>query len=298
MAIFSYSASVIQRSKGQSAVASAAYQNGISMIDNRTGEKHNYSRADHAVVNIGAVYAGCKKPESPEDFWNKAEAAEKRKNSRTARKLIIALPAELSKKQHWEIVKEHMSFLVKEYQAGASASLHYDKEKNPHVHIQMTTRRVNKNGEFTEKIRELDGSYKQRKIEIEKMREAWSTTCNLRLQKSGYETVDHRSYKRQGIDKVATKHLGPAATALQKKGIETDKSNYNKNAETINTLQQDIKTHDANIQTLEAEKSSNDVKLKKWQSAIKTREAQRSRERDLERERERSRMRDIERMKM
>ena len=62
MAIFSYSASVIQRAKGQSAVASAAYQNGISMIDNRTGEKHNYSRDDHTVINIGAVYAGCKKP--------------------------------------------------------------------------------------------------------------------------------------------------------------------------------------------------------------------------------------------
>lgn len=33
--------------------------------------------------------------------------------------------------------------------------------------------------------------------------------------------IDHRSLKAQGIDRDPTSHLGPAATALERRGIET-----------------------------------------------------------------------------
>ena len=35
--------------------------------------------------------------------------------------------------------------------------------------------------------------------------------------------VDHRSYKRQGIDKIPSVHMGPAASQMEKRGIRTDK---------------------------------------------------------------------------
>lgn len=31
--------------------------------------------------------------------------------------------------------------------------------------------------------------------------------------------VDHRSYKRQGVEEIPTIHLGAGASALEKKGI-------------------------------------------------------------------------------
>ena len=40
--------------------------------------------------------------------------------------------------------------------------------------------------------------------------------------------VDHRSYKRQGIDKIPSVHLGPAASQMEKRGIRTDKGEVNR----------------------------------------------------------------------
>lgn len=41
------------------------------------------------------------------------------------------------------------------------------------------------------------------------------------------ETVDHRSYKRQGVNKIPTKHMGQAASAMEAKGIKTEIGLYN-----------------------------------------------------------------------
>ena len=40
--------------------------------------------------------------------------------------------------------------------------------------------------------------------------------------------VDHRSYKRRGIDKIPSVHLGPAASQMEKRGIRTDKGEVNR----------------------------------------------------------------------
>ena len=53
--------------------------------------------------------------------------------------------------------------------------------------------------------------------------------------------VDHRSYKRQGIEEIPTIHLGASASALEKKGIETDKGNINREIKKHNSLVKAIK---------------------------------------------------------
>ncbi|MEH2929069.1 MobA/MobL family protein [Candidatus Ventrimonas sp. KK005] len=35
--------------------------------------------------------------------------------------------------------------------------------------------------------------------------------------------MDHRSYERQGIDQIPTVHLGVAASAMEKRGIRTER---------------------------------------------------------------------------
>jgi len=47
---------------------------------------------------------------------------------------------------------------------------------------------------------------------VERARERWATLTNDALKRAGRsERVDHRSYQRQGVDRVATSHYGPAA---------------------------------------------------------------------------------------
>ena len=236
MAIYSFSVSVSKRSKGQSSVASAAYISGISMSDERTGECHFYKRQD--VVDLGTTLPSGKKIETAQ-LWNNAEQADNRKNSRTARKFVMALPLELPKNEHTEIINKFRTYLQNEYKCAATACLHYDKSGNPHAHLQMTTREWTPQGPG-QKIRTLDGSHSQRKEAAEKMRSQWAQLLNERLAAGGHQQVDHRSYKRQGIDKVPTKHMGAAVAALERKGVRTEIGDFNHAAKTMNAAMAEV----------------------------------------------------------
>lgn len=57
-------------------------------------------------------------------------------------------------------------------------------------------------------------------------RERWAEIENRYL--APEEQVSHLSYKAREIDRVATKHLGYAATQMEKKGIRTELGDYNR----------------------------------------------------------------------
>ena len=57
-------------------------------------------------------------------------------------------------------------------------------------------------------------------------RERWAEIENRYL--APEEQVSHLSYKAREIDRVATKHLGYAATHMEKKGIRTELGDYNR----------------------------------------------------------------------
>ena len=59
---------------------------------------------------------------------------------------------------------------------------------------------------------------------MEIWRAAWAAYTNRVLESAGRpERIDHRSYKRQGIDKIPTVHLGPTASQMEKRGTRTGK---------------------------------------------------------------------------
>jgi hypothetical protein len=91
MAIFHLSAEPIQRSKGYSAVAAAAYRAGDELHDERTGETYDYRRKRG--VFTSAIIAPDNAPEwvqDREELWNRAELAEKRKDAQPAREVRLA----------------------------------------------------------------------------------------------------------------------------------------------------------------------------------------------------------------
>jgi hypothetical protein len=111
-------------------------------------------------------------------------------------------------------------------------SLHHPNTKgdhrNVHGHIFMTSRAVDADGNFSKaKIRALDDR-KLGPIEVERIREMWELRCNRALRKAGVsEGVNRSSLKAQGVDRPATKHLGPKASAMSRNGCRLRKAEIN-----------------------------------------------------------------------
>ena len=77
-------------------MAAAAYRSGEDLIDERTGERHNYS--GRSGVDHAEIIAPDQAPDwvrDREQLWNAAEAAERRRDSQVAREVMVALPVEL-----------------------------------------------------------------------------------------------------------------------------------------------------------------------------------------------------------
>jgi len=62
------------------------------------------------------------------------------------------------------------------------------------------------------------------------------------------ERIDHRSYERQGIDQIPTIHLGVAASAMEKRGICTERGNINREIEVNNQRLSQLKARIVKLQ--------------------------------------------------
>ena len=221
MATYHLSAKTISRSQGRSATAAAAYRSGARIADERMGVLHDYQR--RTGVEAAVLLLPANAPDWARDrarLWNAAEQAETRKNSTVAREFEIALPAELDAEQRQRLAVDFARELVARHGCAADVAIHRPgrtgDSRNHHAHILLTTRRLTAAG-FTEKTRELDDL---KSGEIGRWRARFAEVQNARLREAGVAArVDHRSLEAQGNDREATIHLGPTATALERRGI-------------------------------------------------------------------------------
>ena len=64
---------------------------------------------------------------------------------------------------------------------------------------------------------------------LEFWREQWAVMCNAKFEEKGLDVrIDHRSYERQGVELLPTRHEGPTVRAMEKKGIKTEKGEFNR----------------------------------------------------------------------
>lgn len=239
MAIYHTRVKTFSRAKGHSAVAAAAYRAGLSLVDERTGARHDYSRRGGVVESRWVV--PLKAPDWSLDaakLWQAAEAAERRKDATVAREFEIALPHELNGPQRSALTADIARALVDRYGFAVQASIHSPGSKdglNWHVHILATTRRLDAEG-LADKTRELDGGPSGRS-EVEWLRAMVAQLTNKHLAAAEIEvSVDHRSLEAQAEDALdrgdiaaaailgrrPTIHLGQQASALERRGVETD----------------------------------------------------------------------------
>ena len=262
-----FSVNIISRGKGKSAVASAAYISGEKIKNEWDGVTHDYTRKEKVLVkNIILPDHIPKEFNDRSTLWNKVEMAEKNSNAQLARQFIIGLPKELSLSENKNLVERYIKENLTSQGMIVDYAIHdesQDKNGNIHCHIMTIMRPINEKGEFLakskkeyildekgEKILNKNGKPKIRKVElttwndkgnVEKWRENFSDLCNKYLERAGAEKrVDHRSFKRQGIKQIPTIHLGASASAMERKGIRTEKGDINREIKKQNELLKNI----------------------------------------------------------
>ena len=261
MAIYHLHIKIGGRSKGQSAVAAAAYRAGDKLIDKETGLISDYTRKGgvvHSEIslcdNAPAEYA------DRETLWNSVHQIEKAKDARLWREIEVALPKEFSREEQIETVRK---FVKQQTEKGMCAdwALHDKGDGNPHAHIMLTVRSIEPSGKWAPKCRkvyDLDENgqrifqkvdksgrkqYKSHKEDyndwnakerVEEWRSAWADCCNTRL--SERDRIDHRSYERQGIDQIPTIHEGYAARKIAVAGGISERIEINNEIREKNSL--------------------------------------------------------------
>ena len=206
MAIYHLEAKVVSRGAGRSAAAAAAYLSCSRIYNDYDGIQHDYTRKQGLVWQ--QVFLPPQAPpewQDREKLWNAVEAAEKAKDSRLARELVVALPIELNQEQQISLIEE---FIQEQFVADgmcADAAIHDTDGHNPHAHILLTVRPLDEKGQW---------QYKTEKeyLCVRNGEERGFTTAEfLKAQKDGWE--------KQYPYKVGKKKVYMAPSAAEVRGL-------------------------------------------------------------------------------
>ena len=258
---------IVQRSQRQSAVAAAAYQSGEKLFCEYDQQVKHYPEKRGIVHNEILL-----PPNAPQEYadrntlWNAAEAVEKQWNSQLARRWVLTIPREIPPDQYAVLVREfcQQQFVSKGMIADFAIHDPHPPGHNPHAHVLLTMRAMDEHGKWLSKSRKVydfdengeriklpSGRWKSHKEDTvdwndqkygEIWRQGWAATANRYLEANGRpERLDLRSYERQGLDKIPTVHMGPAVSQMEKRGIQTNIGNLNRDIKAANSLMQSIR---------------------------------------------------------
>ncbi|MBB5538775.1 Ti-type conjugative transfer relaxase TraA [Rhizobium giardinii] len=267
MAIAHFSASIVSRGSGRSAVLSAAYRHCARMDYEREARTIDYTRKEGLLHEefvlpadapkwVRALIADRAVAGASEAFWNRVEAFEKRADAQLARDLTIALPLELTPEQNIALVRD---FVDKHIVAKGMVAdwVYHDNPGNQHIHLMTTLRPLTENGFGAKKVAVIgeDGQPLKTKAgkivyelwagstdDFNALRDGWFERQNHHLALNGISlTVDGRSYEKQGIELEPTIHLGVGAKAIERKAAsqgvrpELERLELNEKRRTENT---------------------------------------------------------------
>lgn len=218
MAIYHFSAKIIGRSQGRSAVASAAYRAAERLHDDQLDRDHDYT------AKAGVVHSEILLPEGAAPrwqdratLWNEVEAGERQRNSQLAREIEIALPRELGRAEAVRLAQDFVREQFVSRGMVADLNVHWatagDGEAQPHAHVMLTMREVvpgqdgdGERARFGHKV----AAWNDRGLLVG-WRERWAELANARLAELDHDVrIDHRSYAAQDIALEPQNKIGPA----------------------------------------------------------------------------------------
>ena len=270
MALFHFTVTQTKRSKGQSAIASAAYRSGEKLYSEYYGEYSDYTRKRGVICSdILLPPHALKEYADRQTLWNAVEKAERGKNAQLAYSFEISLQNEFSLEENIALARE---FLFREFVSrGMTVDVSFHEKEcedggtpNPHFHFLCPIRPMEQDGtwgikqrreyvldEEGNRIRDANGKYVFNAVPttdwgspetLEHWREAWAEMCNAKFAEKGLDVrIDHRSYERQGVDLLPTIHEEATVRAMEKKGIRTEKGEFNRWIKATNAVIKDIR---------------------------------------------------------
>lgn len=263
MAIYHFHVTQVSRGKGQAVVAAAAYRAGEVLHDNYYGEDYDYSKKGGVILteiflpeHVPIEYG------DREYLWNDVETYEKNPRAQLAYSFDFALPNELGDDDNYELTKK---FVVENFVSKGmicDVAIHKPSRQpgdieNPHVHVLVPMRSMDEKGKWKAKqrreyildengkrIRDKNGKYIFNAVKtndwgdvetLDEWRKNWAIAVNEMLEKKGIsDRVDYRSNAERGLDDLPTIHEGVAVRAMEKKGVRTDKGDWNRFVVSIN----------------------------------------------------------------
>lgn len=212
MAIYHFNSKLLSRSN-RNTVRAIAYRAGCQLYDQTTGQTFDYEHKAVQHVELllpkdAPLWAAEIQELMNEDrqkgvqaFVEMAEASEKRKDSQVWREFEFSLHRELTEEQNKALAREFVQDQICGRGMAAQINFHFDVDKKtgeekPHCHVTATTRRLVKEGLSLKKELEWD-----KKSFLFELREQWASYSNFHLKLNGHDIqIDHRSYKKQGIE--------------------------------------------------------------------------------------------------
>ncbi|WP_192843866.1 MobA/MobL family protein, partial [Aureimonas sp. D3] len=232
-------ASVIQRSRGKSSVAAAAYRAAARLVDERTGQVWDYSRKK--AVTDSYVMAPAGAPAwvyDRESLWSRVELAERRRDAQTARELQVAIPRDLPRSS-WGAFIADVAAPYLDAGAVADVALHEpraaDRGEQPHVHMLLTVRKLDpasptgfaaKRNEAVNALLTSGGSHGggARGDALTRERERIAGIINEHLRAAGSKRrADHRSYEARGDPRMPEPPMSERRMAAVRKRRRHDR---------------------------------------------------------------------------
>ena len=201
-------------------------------------------------------------------LWNAVELSEKGQKSQLARMLKASLPNEWSYELAEKFVRDYAQRNFVDKGMCADWAIHdSENDKGQcilYIHVLLTMRPLTENGEWGAKTKKvyifdengervplIDKKTGQQKIDNRNRKQwkcqivestDWNSKENAKMWRrdladtinSANEQLgiavhwEHRSFKKQGSDREPTIHIGAIANALERKGIQTERGNINR----------------------------------------------------------------------
>lgn len=276
------------------AVTGAAYISCSKLFSEYRGQTENYTYKQRELVHSEIMLPGNAPREyfDRQTLWNSVDMFEKQCTAQVARRIVMALPREIPMEQNIEMVREYCQKNFVDKGMCCDFAIHDPDPPghNPHAHVMLTMRSIDEHGKWMpkckkvydldqngERIRLPSGRWKSHKENLhdwndkgnaELWRESWEAIQNRYLERNDRtERVSLRSLEDQGIERQPTVHMGPAVTAMERKGIETNIGNLNREIREANRLIDKIRNmigafadwiaavHEAMIEVREEEKN-------------------------------------------
>ena len=170
MSIYHLDISNVSRATNGNAVSSLAYISGDEITDEMTGEKKKYKREDEVLAkkNIVPDDAPARYKEHAANWCNDIEQIEQAENARTAKRIRMALPEEMTLEEQQRAIDRWIFDNCTKHGYPATYAIHAGKvsisesgerHQNRHVHILVANRPL-ENGEWAKvknkKVYKLD----------------------------------------------------------------------------------------------------------------------------------------------